>query len=70
MDADSLCSPAAPAFAPFIGDREARDQGRKSVQHLWVVPCLVLAFISWPLGLLNYPNVHAAATREQRRKPA
>lgn len=42
------------AFDLFIGGWEVRDAQRRGVNHLCVVPCLVLTFLAGPVGLLLY----------------
>ena len=42
------------AFDLFIGSWEVRDAQRVGVNHLLVVPCLVLTFLFGPIGLLLY----------------
>lgn len=42
------------AFDLFIGAWQVRDAGKRDINHLWVVPCLVLTFMAGPVGLLLY----------------
>jgi hypothetical protein len=42
------------AFDLFIGAWQVRDAARREINHLWVVPCLVLTFTAGPVGLLLY----------------
>jgi hypothetical protein len=46
-------------FDLFVGAWEVRDAARRSIPHLWVVPCLVLTFLFGPLGLLLYLGLRA-----------
>jgi hypothetical protein len=45
----------------FVGAWMVRDARRRSVAHAVVVPCLVVAFVAAPLGLLSYLAVRAFA---------
>jgi hypothetical protein len=42
------------AFDLFVGSWEVRDARRLGIQHLLVVPCLLLTFMLGPVGLLLY----------------
>lgn len=42
------------AFDLFIGAWEVRDAQRLDINHLLVVPCLILTFLLGPIGLLLY----------------
>ncbi len=42
------------AFDLFIGAWEVRDSQRRGVNHLLVVPCLILTLLAGPVGLLLY----------------
>lgn len=42
------------AFDLFIGAWEVRDSHRRKINHLFIVPCLVLTFLAGPVGLLLY----------------
>ncbi len=42
------------AFDLFFGAWEVRDAQRRNINHLLVVPCLVLTFLAGPAGLLLY----------------
>ena len=42
------------AFDLFIGAWEVRDAQRVGINHLLVVPCLILTFLLGPTGLLLY----------------
>lgn len=41
-------------FDLFIGAWEVRDARRRSISHVYVVPCLVLTLMAGPMGLLAY----------------
>lgn len=42
------------AFDLFIGSWEVRDAERLKINHLLVIPCLILTFLLGPVGLLLY----------------
>jgi hypothetical protein len=42
------------AFDLFLGAWQVRDANRRDINHLWLVPCLVLTFLAGPVGLLLY----------------
>ncbi len=42
------------AFDLFVGGWEVRDAGRLGINHLLVIPCLILTFLLGPIGLLLY----------------
>ncbi|MDQ3685674.1 MAG: ABA4-like family protein [Acidobacteriota bacterium] len=42
------------AFDLFVGGWEVRDAERLGINHLLVVPCLILTFLLGPIGLLLY----------------
>jgi hypothetical protein len=42
------------AFDLFIGAWEIRDSRRRGINHLLVIPCLILTFLAGPVGLLLY----------------
>lgn len=48
------------AFDLFIGAWEVRDARRVGVHHLVVVPCLLLTFMTGPVGLALYLLVRGA----------
>lgn len=48
------------AFDLFVGAWIVRDAERRSVAHLWCVPCLVLTFLAGPVGLLLYFVIRCA----------
>lgn len=52
------------AFDLFVGAWEVRDAQRVGLNHLLVVPCLVLTFLLGPAGLLLYFLLRWAARRE------
>lgn len=41
-------------FDLFVGMWEARDARRRGMNHLVLVPCLILTFMAGPIGLLLY----------------
>ena len=47
-------------FDLFIGAWEVRDARRLRINHLLVVPCLLLTFLLGPVGLLLYLGLRAA----------
>lgn len=51
------------AFDLFIGAWEVRDARRHKLNHLLVVPCLVLTFLAGPVGLLLYFIIRAFKSR-------
>ncbi|MDQ3652257.1 MAG: ABA4-like family protein [Acidobacteriota bacterium] len=42
------------AFDLFVGSWEVRDAERHRINHLLVIPCLILTFLLGPIGLLLY----------------
>ena len=48
------------AFDLFVGAWEVRDARRLKINHLLVVPCLLLTFMLGPVGLLLYLGVRAS----------
>jgi hypothetical protein len=50
-------------FDLFIGAWEVRDARRRSISHLYVVPCLVMTLMLGPIGLLAYLLLRFALTR-------
>ncbi|MFK7730927.1 MAG: ABA4-like family protein [Pseudomonadales bacterium] len=42
------------AFDLFIGAWQVRDAARRSIKHLFVVPCLFFTLMAGPLGLMLY----------------
>lgn len=51
------------AFDLFVGSWEVRDAERLRINHLLVVPCLVLTFLLGPIGLLLYFALRAFMKR-------
>ena len=51
------------AFDLFIGSWQVRDAQRNGINHLAVLPCLVLTFLLGPTGLLLYLLIRGAVTR-------
>lgn len=51
------------AFDLFIGAWEVRDAQRRGINHLLLVPCLVLTFLAGPVGLLLYFIIRFAKDR-------
>ena len=51
------------AFDLFVGAWEVRDARRRSISHLYVVPCLVMTLMLGPIGLLAYLLLRFALTR-------
>ncbi|HIF92604.1 MAG: ABA4-like family protein [Myxococcales bacterium] len=50
-------------FDLFVGAWEVRDARRRSISHLFVVPCLVMTLMLGPIGLLAYLLLRFALTR-------
>jgi hypothetical protein len=50
-------------FDLFVGAWEVRDAHRRSISHLFVVPCLVMTLMLGPIGLLAYLLLRFAKTR-------
>ncbi len=48
------------AFDLFVGAWEVRDARRLQINHLLMVPCLLLTFMLGPVGLLLYLGVRAS----------
>ena len=51
------------AFDLFVGSWEVRDSQRNGINHLVVVPCLILTFLLGPIGLLAYMVVRVSTGR-------
>lgn len=51
------------AFDLFVGAWELRDAQRRGINHLLVVPCLVITFLAGPAGLLLYFIVRGVSKR-------
>ena len=51
-------------FDLFVGAWEVRDARRRSIPHLFVVPCLLLTLMFGPIGLLAYLCLRFAMKRE------
>jgi hypothetical protein len=51
------------AFDFFVGCWIVMDAAERGIAHLATVPCLVLAFMFGPAGLLLYLGLRAAASR-------
>lgn len=51
------------AFDLFIGAWEVRDAQRHNINHLLVIPCLILTFLAGPVGLLLYFIIRAATRK-------
>ena len=52
------------AFDLFVGAWEVRDAQRRNVNHLLVVPCLMLTLMAGPAGLLLYFVIRYLFVRE------
>jgi len=52
------------AFDLFVGAWEVRDAKRRSIPHLFVVPCLAMTLMLGPIGLLAYLCLRFAMRRE------
>lgn len=51
------------AFDLFIGAWEVRDAERRGINHLFVIPCLILTFLAGPVGLLLYFCIRLGSSR-------
>ena len=51
------------AFDLFVGAWEVRDAQRLGINHLLVIPCLLLTFILGPAGLLLYLGIRVSLCR-------
>jgi asparagine N-glycosylation enzyme membrane subunit Stt3 len=51
-------------FDLFVGAWEVRDARRRSISHLYVVPCLFLTLMVGPVGLLAYLVMRWVLRRE------
>lgn len=59
------------AFDLLIGSWEARDARERGINHLLVVPCLILTFLFGPAGWLLYLGVRSAGQFPiQRTRPS
>lgn len=52
------------AFDMLVGSWIVRNAAAKGINHLLVVPCLVLCFLAGPVGYLLYLAIRAFRTRE------
>ncbi len=50
-------------FDLFIGAWEARDGQKRGINHLLLIPCIVLTFMAGPFGLLLYLCLRAATKK-------
>jgi hypothetical protein len=55
------------AFDLLIGSWEARDARERGINHLLVVPCLIMTFLFGPAGWLVYLAVRSTARRSVQR---
>jgi hypothetical protein len=51
------------AFDLFVGSWEVRDAQQQGVNHLLVIPCLLLTFLLGPTGLVLYLVVRTIKTK-------
>ena len=51
------------AFDLFVGAWEVRDARRRSITHIFVLPCLLMTLMLGPIGLLAYLLLRFALTR-------
>lgn len=58
------------AFDLFIGAWEVRDARRLNINHVLVVPCLLLTFMLGPMGLALYLGVRATLRQVYSPAPA
>ena len=57
------------AFDIFVGAWEVRDARRLGINHLLVVPCLLLTFMLGPVGLLVYLGVRVSLRQTYSIEP-
>ena len=57
------------AFDLFIGAWEVRDARRLGINHLLVVPCLLLTFMLGPIGLALYLGIRATLRQAYSIEP-
>ena len=57
------------AFDLLIGSWEARDARERGINHLFVVPCLILTFLFGPMGWLLYLGVRSRTGSQLRKHP-
>lgn len=58
------------AFDMLVGSWIVRNAAAKGINHLLVVPCLVLCFLAGPVGYVLYLAIRAFRTREILMDPA
>lgn len=54
------------AFDLFVGSWEVRDSRERGINHVFVVPCLILTFLVGPAGLLVYLAVRSGLHKTAR----
>ena len=54
------------AFDLFIGSWEVQDAQRNNIPHWLLIPCLLLTFLTGPVGLVLYFVIRAIKTRQFR----
>lgn len=54
------------AFDLWVGAWITHDAGERRINHLLVIPCLILCFLTGPIGLLLYLVVRVARGRPRR----
>jgi hypothetical protein len=54
------------AFDLLVGSWEARDARERGINHLFVVPCLILTFLFGPAGWLLYLGIRTRVPRTAR----
>lgn len=57
------------AFDLLIGSWEVRDARERGINHLFVVPCLILTFLFGPAGWLLYMGIRAQMGSQLRKQP-
>lgn len=57
------------AFDLLVGSWEVRDARARGINHLFVVPCLILTFLFGPAGWLLYLGVRSGTGSQLREQP-
>ena len=57
------------AFDLLVGSWEVRDARERRINHLFVVPCLILTFLFGPAGWLLYLGVRSRMGSQLRKQP-
>ncbi len=54
------------AFDLWVGSWITQDAGERGINHLLVIPCLILCFLAGPVGLLIYLIIRAVRRAPRR----